>query len=116
MEVEELKNIIKTAKEINDEVKKIISSKHKLITNTSNIDKEFLHRVDNELKQGIKYIKDDTRSGNTDIILAIDMFSNASITINQLKRHEKSNVGKNEKFIELCLFMDKLYEKITKYA
>lgn len=113
MEFEELKNIIKTAKDIDDKIKKIVSSKHKLITNPSNIDKEFLGRVDNELTQGIKYIKDDTRGGNTDIILAIDMFSNASITMNQLKRHEKSNIGKNEKFVELCLFMDKLYEKVT---
>ena len=35
---------------------------------------------------------------------------------NQLKTHDKSNIGKNKKFIELCSFMDKLYEKTTKHA
>ena len=116
MKVKEIKNIIGDAKDIANIVKKIISSKHKLIKNPSNTDKEFLDRVNNELNHGIKYIKDDIKSGNTDIIFAVDMFSNASITINQLKNHGKSNIGKNEKFVELCLCMDKLYEKTAEYA
>ena len=113
--LEEFKNIIKSAKGINAEVKKIISSKHDFITNPSKVDKEFLRRVDNELNQGIKYIEK-TISGNLDTIYAIDIFLNASITANQLKEHDKSNIGKNGEFIKLCSFLDKLYGKILKHA
>ena len=117
IKVKEIKNIIGDAKDIANIVKKIISSKHKLIKNPSNTDKEFLDRVNNELNQGIRYIKNAVKDVKySDIIFAVDMFSNASITINQLKNHGKSNIGKNEKFVELCLCMDKLYEKTAEYA
>ena len=114
MKEKELEDLTKVGKFLLDEIKKIAEDKHKLVRKPDKEDKEFLGRIDNELKQGCKCIKDSIKAKNGDISYAVDMFSNASITANQLR--ENSKTCNNKYFEEICAKLDELKEKTTECA